>query len=164
MGEPDAATPFALTFSGGLGAELTLERLRERAGDANYAAGRHYFDRGAVTDITADRESLTAVVNRSGRCDVAITLEGGEVVHTCTCALYTRTAAFCPHCVAAAIYYGKMSVARAGGSRSSTLASQKRSTKAGKPGDLRDYLRTLDSGALADLIIARAGTDIEWRK
>jgi uncharacterized Zn finger protein len=132
---------------------LTVGEIADLAGPRSYARGVGYHDDGRVELGIVSDDGVEAVVRGTMPYRVAIRVKGRTVDWSCTCPM-GEDGEFCKHCVAVALSLqhadkGKKPEAR-------------RKAAARRPGiDLRDYVGSLDTTELMDLVMEQV--DADWR-
>jgi uncharacterized Zn finger protein len=81
---------------------LTLEQIRQRAGNTSFQRGQAYCERGQARSLVAHGDTLTAAVAGTEIYAVRLAADGGKLEYRCSCPVGSD-GAFCKHCVAVAL-------------------------------------------------------------
>ena len=129
--------------------KLLSKLMKQISGTAYFERGTIYYNEGRVKLIEADHE-IEARVSGTRTYDVQILLEDGDIQYDCTCPV-GQDGDFCKHCVAVSLAWLSQNKERAGkGSQ-----QKHRSPRA----DIRNYLVTLESPALIELVMEACKRD-----
>jgi uncharacterized Zn finger protein len=133
---------------------LTVEALREAAGEPSFSRGRDYFKSGQVGEIVSHEGVISARVLGTHTYKSKLFVSHGTLAYDCTCPAATEFG-FCKHCVALGLAW----LDRVMGSSSAAATS---------PSDpmatLRAYLLGLDKDALVKIVEDHAFDDDAFRQ
>jgi len=128
--------------------------LWQLAGQRSYERGEQYI--GAVMDLRDVRDGVRATVQGSESYQVQLSWADGELVGDCSCPTGVE-GAFCKHCVAVGLVL--IDEAERGDSGDSDDSVDGEGAVPLSDDALRDYLESLDHGALVELLFEHAASD-----
>jgi uncharacterized Zn finger protein len=144
---------------------LSLDLLREFAGEPSYARGARYFEEGRVTDIRVERDHVIAKVRGTHPYKVELRQEGGELNYSCTCPFFQDETAFCKHCVAAGLAaldqierVQRSGVKNGASRREKRLAERELGSE-----EVEEFLKGQDKATLVSLLVQHADEDERFK-
>jgi uncharacterized Zn finger protein len=138
---------------------LVAKRLERMTGSAYYSRGNAYFSDGRVSwfDLAED-DRITARVKGTRNYEVRFWQEDGGLGYDCDCPV-GQDGEFCKHCVALGLAW------LAEDDQTPAPLTAEKPRKGSSPmTEIREYLGTLESAALIDLLMEACGHDDRFRE
>jgi uncharacterized Zn finger protein len=127
--------------------------LWQLAGQRSYERGEQYI--GAVMDLRDVHDGVRATVQGSEPYQVQLSWANGELIGDCSCPMGSE-GVFCKHCVAVGLVL--VDEAESGDGDEDGVVDGESDAPLSED-DLRDYVESLDHGALVDLLCEHAASD-----
>lgn len=135
---------------------VTPAQLRKLAGPQSYERGEAYLARGAVRMLHCTGNEATAIVQGAAAYHVRIRANGKNMQYECDCPFALDTGEICKHLVAVGLALHDASAVAAGTETNAVCRDPW--------AELDNYLRGLDTGTLADLLLDAARDDRQLRR
>ncbi|MCK4283691.1 MAG: SWIM zinc finger family protein, partial [Candidatus Brocadiae bacterium] len=142
--------------------EITREKLQTLTDSGSWDRGIGYFEQGRVLRLMIDRGTVVARIMGTHEYEVTLWADEDDLHGRCTCPM-GDAGVFCKHCVATGLECldkGITELSAEGQPSEGTAPGEKEMDDAiTDMKDIRKYLRTEDTEALVEMIVAQAKAD-----
>ncbi|RKT25631.1 putative Zn finger protein [Paraburkholderia sp. RAU2J] len=140
---------------------LTLAEVQSLADTKTFARGKAYFHDGVVSRLDERDDAVRATVRGTHRYRVELAVDDGELAYECSCPVGDE-GVFCKHAVAVALSWLENSGEEVFHAEESGPGKPRKKRKTFEE-VIREYVATLDTGALQELLMDAVERDLTLR-